>query len=74
MFNPKRSVPFPDLNKWGGGGRGMLKAPPIFSAPIRARGIKQICACPLFDNEFPTISELKSFFASFTLLFDNLCF
>ena len=36
--------------------------------------LKGFCACPLFDNEFSTISESKSIFTSFTLLFNNLCF
>ena len=45
---------------------------PIISALIRARGL--INFRPLFDDEFPTISESKSIFAFFALLFDNLCF
>ena len=32
------------------------------------------CASPLLNNEFPTLNKSMSIFASFTLLFNNLCF
>ena len=45
------------IGGWGGGRR--LTPTPIISAPIRARGQNKFCACPLFDDEFPTIKWVK---------------
>ena len=71
-LSPLQSGPLPHLNQSGVG--GAFNAPPYYLSSCQSQKTKFFCASPLFDNEFPTLSKSRSIFASFTLLFNNLCF